>query len=772
MTIVEQDIGAMLPSGPNSPREAARTLEEFGALNLLLLDLEIPSSSPKELAHAGQLFAERLRALGAFSEVVAGQTTAELLATARVVFDHRFDLTPDPRSVIETRLTSPTLAEILREVRVKLASPQAIVAKSQILADPLLLSDGILQRLKATVGVTSYDGQLLSLDQKHLLLIGVTHVSGLDTVASRSVLVRIQAEAERLPVGSGRKARLVAVGGPRFAAESASMVQRDIFVTLLTSVAALLMIFILRFRSLRLLLLAALTIGLGMAGGVFAVAAVERRIHPLTFAFGSVLIGIAIDYPMYLFNAAAAEPGTPSQQLAAAVAGSRRSLTLGCVTTLMAFGLMLFSGFPGLRELAVFAGAGILCAFAATMTLGVSLGAAWGLRGPSPVPRWMTRLHALRVPPILAWTLLLSVLCASAVALPRLRFDGELRRLDAQRPETLAQYEEVRSRFGLQGSDSLVIARGASPEEVLQLSDAVGRVLENARAAGKVSHVLGLDLVLPSLQTQRSRREGLGKLDVSLARVQLDKAAESVGFRPGAFEPFWRAVEEARSPEASFLLPGELEATALGPLVRRLLRCANDGCLAASTFDPTQASVVPELRRQLPRGTRVIDGGALAAETVARIPEQLALLSGVGLLSNVLLLVAAFRSLRMALLACAPGAVGLLGTLATLSLLDTPLNLVSASALVLILGCGVDYGIFAVQGLTRSQGSSGLEFAGILLTSSTTLAGFGTLSLASYRAIQTLGVAVGLGIGISALAALFVVPHLSLRQKLRGPTST
>ncbi len=122
------------------------------------------------------------------------------------------------------------------------------------------------------------------------------------------------------------------------------------------------------------------------------------------------------------------------------------------------------------------------------------------------------------------------------------------------------------------------------------------------------------------------------------------------------------------------------------------------------------------------------------------------------------------------MLACAPGALGLLGTLSILSLTHVPLNLVSASALVLILGCGVDYGIFAVQGLTNPARTSAVEFTGVLLTSSTTLAGFGTLSLASYRAIQTMGVAVGLGIGISALVALFLVPRL--RSPRHGMAST
>ena len=45
-TVVEQDIGAMLPEGPGSPREAAKLLEEFGALNVLLLDSGDPRREP------------------------------------------------------------------------------------------------------------------------------------------------------------------------------------------------------------------------------------------------------------------------------------------------------------------------------------------------------------------------------------------------------------------------------------------------------------------------------------------------------------------------------------------------------------------------------------------------------------------------------------------------------------------------------------------------------------------------------------------------------
>jgi predicted exporter len=764
---VEQDIGAMLPDGPGSPREAARLLEEFGVLNVLLLDLEIPGASPTELSRAGNDLATRLRSSGAFSEVLTGPTTEEILAVGRVLFPRRLYLLDDPASAIEGRLAPSKLQASLTGLKAKLAAPQAIVTKGDVLRDPLGLNDELLASLSGAATVQSQGGQLLSPDQTHLLLVTVPRASALDTDASAALLARVEGEGARLPAGAGGPARLRAVGGPRFAAESAATVKHDVVVTMFTSLAALVAIFVVRFRSLRLLVVAFVTLAFGVVGGLVAVALVYGRIHALTFAFGSVLIGIAIDYPMYLLNAASVQAGTPLQRMSAGLEESRRSLWLGFLTTLIAFALMLFSKFPGLRELALFAGAGIAVAFAATLILVVPIGARWGLQHLSAIPSWMLALGAVRPPPALAWGIVVAVIAVAAVSIPKLQFDGELRHLDAQRPATLAEYEEVRKRFGLQGTDSLVVARGATAEDALRLSDQVTRTLLQAQRRGDVSHVVSLSSFLPSLQSQTARRSRLADLDVTAARATLTRVSGQLGFSEGAFDPFWRELESVRSGEIPPVQPEDLAHTSLGALVRRLLRCSGSGCIAVTSFEPSRLSAVAELRRELPRETVVIDGGALAADTVAQIPRQLALLSGVGLLLNLLLLAFAYRSTGVALLACLPGALGLLGTLAILPLLHIPLNLVSASALVLILGCGVDYGIFAVQGVTRAARNSGVEFTGVLLTSSTTLAGVGTLALASYRAIQSLGVAVGLGIGISAVVALFVIPSLCSGTRAR-----
>jgi predicted exporter len=766
----EQDVGAMLPDGPGSPREAARLLSEFGVLNTLLIDLEVPGATETELADRGRALAEGLRRSGQFLNVYTGPSAQELVVIGKVLFPRRLYLFDDPAVEIERRLEPKRLKVALANLKSQLGSLQALVTKRDLLLDPLGLNAQLVAGLTQQAGdVHPFHGQLLSRDGRHLLLVTTPTHSALDAQASKALLATVAGETARLAPGPGGPAVVNAVGGPRFAAESAAAVRGDVVITLLTSMLGLVLLFIVRFRSIRLLLLAAVPIAFGMVGGLTTVVLAQGHIHALTFAFGSVLIGVGIDYPLYLLNAASVQPGSPLERMTAGLEATWRSLWLGFSTTAIAFLTMSLSHFPSLRELALFAGGGIVVSFAVTLTLLVPLCAVWGPRRWLGIPQWMPALQTRRVRPWLASGTALIILVASAVLAPTLRFDGELRHLDAQRPQTLADFERVMDRFGIQEANTLVVARGRTPEEALVLNDAVEDVLLPSIEAGNTSRALSLGSLLPAVATQRVRAKRLAALDLSSAQKRLSAGAVDAGFSPTAFDAFWAEVSAVRTGQVAPLTPADFDQTSLQPLLNRMLKCSAQACIAVTSFQSRGQGQVTALTRELPTGAMLLNADALAQNTVAKIPRQLALLSGVGLALNVLLLAVAYRSLRLAVVACLPGCLGLAGTGAILAVFHVPLNIVSATALVLILGCGVDYGIFALQGLTNPSAVSGVEATGVVLTSLTALAGFGTLVLASYRALQSLGAAVGLGIILSAAAAIFLLPGLyeALRPRKR-----
>jgi len=106
------------------------------------------------------------------------------------------------------------------------------------------------------------------------------------------------------------------------------------------------------------------------------------------------------------------------------------------------------------------------------------------------------------------------------------------------------------------------------------------------------------------------------------------------------------------------------------------------------------------------------------------------------------------------------GAVTMLGIMA---LCGMGLNFMNAMVLVTIVGMGSDYGLHLRHRVVAAdpQGSEERFIqAGraVLLSALTTIAGFGSLALADYPALASIGWATNFGVGFTALFALVTLP--------------
>ena len=101
-----------------------------------------------------------------------------------------------------------------------------------------------------------------------------------------------------------------------------------------------------------------------------------------------------------------------------------------------------------------------------------------------------------------------------------------------------------------------------------------------------------------------------------------------------------------------------------------------------------------------------------------------------------------------------------------MGLLEIPWNAVSVSSLVIVLGLGLDYGVFVLEGSTRDD--RGAAAYAVTLSALTTAAGFGVLLMARSPALYTVGLAVLVGMGAALACALVLVPPLARREALLG----
>jgi len=128
------------------------------------------------------------------------------------------------------------------------------------------------------------------------------------------------------------------------------------------------------------------------------------------------------------------------------------------------------------------------------------------------------------------------------------------------------------------------------------------------------------------------------------------------------------------------------------------------------------------------------------------------------------------------LLVFAPLSLGLIWTMGTLGWLGIPLSVATVGLSSMILGLGVEYGVFMLSRYTEERAKNNGQLDSLITTvrgigsaiigsGLTVIVGFGTLAFATVPMIQHLGETLALGIAFCLLAALFVNPVFILLEE-------
>jgi len=132
----------------------------------------------------------------------------------------------------------------------------------------------------------------------------------------------------------------------------------------------------------------------------------------------------------------------------------------------------------------------------------------------------------------------------------------------------------------------------------------------------------------------------------------------------------------------------------------------------------------------------------------------------------VLLLVLLFRNIKKVLLSLVPAVTGMIFMFGVMSWFKISFNIFNIISSIVIIGEGVDYGIFMV---CKSSGDYQHDTnTTVFLSGLTSIAGFGALMFARHPALHSIGMTVLLGIGAAFPSAMFVIPAF-YRTKDNGP---
>ena len=128
-----------------------------------------------------------------------------------------------------------------------------------------------------------------------------------------------------------------------------------------------------------------------------------------------------------------------------------------------------------------------------------------------------------------------------------------------------------------------------------------------------------------------------------------------------------------------------------------------------------------------------------------------------------ILLLIDFRSLKDAFVSLIPMIAGFSLMFGVLGWLDIPLNPANMIVLPLILGIGIDDGVHMVHDYRARRGRYRLSAStatSVLITSLTTIVGFGSMMIATHRGLQSLGRVLVIGVFCCMFTSLVVLPNL------------
>ncbi|OHE71277.1 MAG: hypothetical protein A2413_19700 [Treponema sp. RIFOXYC1_FULL_61_9] len=378
-------------------------------------------------------------------------------------------------------------------------------------------------------------------------------------IGNRSSLVALMTEARRIAdetVG----AEFSFAGDVASEADEEEAISADLFYPSIISIILILVLFAFSFDSLRSILFAVLALVVGIVADLGFAAVAVSKLNMITSSFGALLIGLGIDFGIHIasrFDEIAGTGANTEDAMAETFGAVVLPVSVGALTTALAFYSLCLSGTLAFRQFGAIAGTGILTTLAASITVLPALLAAFPKKGRDPKGvrgarrvfsyRSVARLSAFSARagvPVLI--LAVAGTIATAVLIGRNKYEFDMRRIgpqgtDAQNTETL-----IGERFGISTYQALAVA--GSLEESRSLA-------ERLEKAPLIRRVESLADYVPSDGEQERRLEAIGVIARQSDRIgAFDWNAESVAAFTG----------EIRRLEMNLIELGDLAAASLG----------------------------------------------------------------------------------------------------------------------------------------------------------------------------------------------------------------
>lgn len=763
----KEDISDFLPFNSRD-QDAMRIYQAVsGADNILILvgSKDSTQNAADKIIMAVDELKGKLDTTELFGATVTAQVNMEQVADLSDFVYHNipYFLTADDYKGIRQKLSADNYvrSQLVRDKQILLL-PAGGQLSGNIEKDPLNIFTPVIQKLsRHTSGFDYelYDGYIFTSDMQRALLLVNSPYGSSETEHNGQLVDKLRAVADTVEIQCPG-ITISLTGGPVIAVGNARQIKTDSILSVSIAVVLILVLLVLAFRSVRNIVLIAVSIAWGWLFALGGLSLIHDTMSVIVIGISSVIIGIAVNYPLHLIAHL-----DHVSNMRKALKEILMPLLIGNITTIGAFLTLVPLKSVALRDLGL---------FAALLLMGTILFVLVFL--PHLVKHVVTgRPHApLRLGNVRfenkKW--LVAVVAVLTVVLAFFSFDttfdSNLANINYMSAVQKADMEYLMSqqRGKADVTDVYAVAADKSLDAALAANDEMQVLLNKLVSDGTAASVKGCGQFLCSAVEQRERLRLWRKFVDEYGDVLITKLAQeapALGFSEDSFNDFL-SILSADYPQrqASYFSPltqGVFKGNIVYDKTTETYNVVNVLAVPKSSIDAVQQ----RLDSKLTDGSHFnFEIGKLNSVITNSLSSNFNYIGYACAFIVFFFLWFSFGNIELALLSFLPMAISWIWILGIMSLLHIDFNIVNIVLATFIFGQGDDYTIFMTEGCqyeyAYGKKKLGSYKNSILLSAVIMFIGIGSLILAKHPALRSLAEVTIIGMFSVVLMAWLLPP--------------
>ena len=733
--------------------------QDISGVNKLVVLFSCDKENPDSTIAAIDLFQESVKELDSLnwtSDMVTRFDMEKVGEVTEFVYQNiPYFLTERDYSRMDSLLCADNyVGEQLDRDREMLMFPSGGLLSENISRDPLNLFTPVLSKLQGLQQENKfemYDGYIFMPDMSRAIVMLSSPFGNSETDKNSQLLQLLTSGIERM---NARFPNIEAhvLGGPQIAVGNAQQIKHDSILAVSLAVVLILALLFLSFRSLRNILLIAFSIGWGWLFALGALALFHDNISIIVIGISSVILGIALNYPLHLIAHIGHETN-----IRQALKEISAPLLVGNITTVGAFLALVPLNSVALRDLGLFASLlliGTIFYVLVFLPHQVKIGDCGQNntthQHPSSITHLLSRISNIQLDNkscVVGIVIILTLVFGWFSF--QVEFDSNLANINYMTDEQRADMDYFQK---LTADDTVSAKRTLY---VVSSAPTIDAALDscNSKKINGVSQFLASE----SMQKERiSRWKEFVSKHHDLLNAQFAKAAKDKGFSVDAFSDFQQIINGNYEPrEFSYFAP--LTSTVFsGNIVKQNQYFIVDKL----SVEPSE---IEKVKSSIPGS---FDIESLNSSLANSLSDNFNYIGWACSLIVFFFLWFSFRKIELAIISFVPMAISWVWILGLMAILGIKFNIVNVILATFIFGQGDDYTIFMTEGCIYEHKTGKPILASykrsILLSAIIMFIGIGTLIVAKHPALHSLAEITIVGMS-SVVFMSWLVPPLLFR---------